>query len=396
MTDMFSKYRVVLSGETLPEYDRADVLENLADMFKSNTRNMEALLQGKSVPLKKQYDNDQAVRICEKIRQLGAVCEIEIIDEQSLQLLNEESLSEMQADDPNKRLGADSETRYGEHLDDDRVQKPGLEQDKLFHSVLRFVENNIDYYRQKFQQFGYPQKPSFKLSWHWPAFSFFFLWALYRKMWIWAGLYVVGTGLMMTANSAIISLIWLFAWPLCANYIYYRHAISSVRTCSETPHQSAAIFHTGGVSRIAVWVGIILCIGLSSLLTQHFIRQFMESYGEYVADVLPGSGSQIRGDGTPAGEIDSTDGKLSNTSLTLSYLATSLKVILVNQEQSQSSGALNIFMEKLKNNGVKDGWGTPVYVVKGKDRFDLVSAGPDGARNTDDDLVQPVPLISIR
>lgn len=398
MSDMFSKYHVVMTGEVITGHDRDQVLDKLAEMFKSNKTNMEQLLQGHAVPLKKEYDKDQAVRICEKIRNLGAACQLQEIETQSLQLLDEETLTEIERSDPNKRPDDDSEVQYGSNPDGDSTQLKGHERDHVYRSILSFVDTNVDYYHGQFQKFGPPGELSFKLTWHWPAFFFFFLWALYRKIWLWAGLYlVIGAVLMTIANPGIISLVWLLVWPMSANYLYYRYVISAVRTSLEDRGVDrtslASHFRQGGVSRAAVWFGVILCIGLSSLLTQHFTRQFMESYGEYVEDVLPGSGSQIRGDGSALIETDPNDRKLSNTSLTLSYLATSLKVILVNQKGSNPSQSLDVFLSKIRDNGVKDSWGTSIYYTEERDRYNLISAGPDGAKNTDDDLIQPVPLV---
>jgi hypothetical protein len=395
MKGIFSKYRVVLDGQVLPGFDREAVLVGLAKMFNSKPKKMEKLLSGVSVPLKKEYEKDQARTICQKICRIGAQCRIEEIEEQSLQLLDEETLSSSELQEPGKRAGAIRQNRgiihYGAHVDRDSVENSDFGKNKLASLVMVFVNTNTDYYRRQFDKFGSSRNPSFKLTWHWPAFFFFFLWALYRKLWLWAaGYMVVGAGIMMLPRPALPSLVWLIIWPLTANYIYYRQSITCSHKAMADPKHETAYMNRGGVSKLAVWGGIIIAMFYSVMTSNYLVQKFMDQYGEHIQEVLPGSGSQTRGDGSAVGNLEGADGKFSASSLTLSYLATSLKVLMVNQDSVDSQEALKGFLGKIENREISDGWGVPVVIDVEVERYILKSAGPDKAFDTDDDILQPI------
>jgi hypothetical protein len=398
MAKLFSKYRVILSGRVLPEYDRQEVLEGLARIFNSRTDAMEKLLQGKAVPLKKEYDKDQATLISEKVRKIGAECSIEEIPEVPLELLKEDALPRTSVADDSRdakvRAGADDSTRYGSQVypnREDSVQTPGHGPDTLTNLVMNFVNSNLDYYRHQFQRFGSVRNPTYRLSWNWPAFFFFFFWALYRKMWLWAIVYVLGgTALMMFLPPGPVSLVWLFAWPLSANYIYFRRAILNAKAAMQQPELEAACLNKGGVSKRAVWAGLMLAVVISITTSNYITARIMEEFGEHIQETLPGSGTQIRGDGTAVVEISGTKTSLSRTSLTLSYLGTSLKIMLVSSKTRENPDTVGRFIEKINTDKVKDGWGQEIRIVAEPMRYLLVSAGPDGAFDSEDDVIQPV------
>jgi hypothetical protein len=395
MKGIFSKYRVVLDGQVLPEFDRETVLVDLAKMFHSKPKNMEKLLSGVPVPLKKEYEVEQANTICQKIRRIGAQCRIEEIEEHSVQLLDEETLSNSHLDESDNRAGAIRKNRgdihYGSEVDRDSFQQAEFGKGKLAGLTMDFVETNVDYYRRQFDRFGSSRNPSFKFTWHWPAFFFFFLWALYRKLWLWAAAYmVVGGAIMMLPRPGLPSLVWLIIWPLAANYIYYRQAIAFARKAIADPKHKKAYMSRGGVSKVAVWGGIVVALFYSIMTSNYLAQKFMDQYGEHIQEVLPGSGSQMRGDGTPVGNLEGADGKLSASSLSLSILGTSLKVLLVNSESVDNQEALNGFFKKIENREVTDAWGVPVIIDTEVERYVLKSAGPDKVFDTNDDILQPV------
>jgi hypothetical protein len=398
MAKLFSKYRVILSGKVLPEYDRREVLEGLARIFNSRTDAMEKLLQGKAVPLKREYDKDQATLISEKVRKIGAECSIEEIPEVPLELLQEDALSGTSVADDGRaakvRAGDDGSTRYGSQVypnREDSVQTPGHGPDTLTNLVMSFVNSNLDYYRHQFQRFGSVRNPTYRLSWNWPAFFFFFFWALYRKMWLWAIVYLLGgTALMMFLPPGPVSLVWLFAWPLAANYIYFRRAILNAKAAMQQPELEAACLNKGGVSKRAVWAGLMLAVVISITTSNYITARIMEEFGEHIQETLPGSGTQIRGDGTAVVEISGTKTSLSRTSLTLSYLGTSLKIMLVSSKTRENPDTVGRFIEKINTDKVKDGWGQEIRIVAEPTRYLLVSAGPDGAFDSEDDVIQPV------
>ncbi len=402
MAALFSKYRVILSGQVMPEFNRRQVLESLAQIFHSKPSTMEKLLQGNPIPLRKQYDRDQAQLICDKILNSGAQCQIEEIPEIPLQLLDEETIPyPEQLED---RIGADNpdgdpdeDAVYGSNIyrrDEDSLQDPNFGRDKLSNLVMLFVGTNLDYYRNQFRRLGSVRHPTFRMSWNWPAFFFFFFWALYRKLWIWAVVYVLGgAALMMLLPPGPISLVWLFAWPLSANYIYYRQAIANARAAMQAPEQEAQYLDKGGVSRFAVWIGLLVMIVVSVATSNYVTTRFMQEYGEYIKDTLPGSGTQIRGDGSAMGEISAANTPLSKTSLTLSYLGTSLKILLVSSKARENPDSIRQFVDQLNTDNVKDGWGQAIHIIEEPGKYLLISAGPDGAFDSEDDVIQPVIIV---
>ncbi len=411
----------------MPEHDRSDVLQALANIFKSHSRKMEALLQGKEVPLKKEYDKIQAKNICKKIREAGAQCKVEEIPEQELALLDDH-LTELlvpaicpscqnhmdkawlkcpvcgYALQPTEIMGSsdNGEFEVSDIADDPGIQHKDKSDDdqhgirssreKLLGALFRFVHSNTEYYRRSFTKFGNPRKPTFALTWHWPAFFAFFFWALYRKMWVWAAVYVLGGSILTIAiQPGLVSLVWLLAWPLAANYIYFRHATAQVVLARDNPDEESLYLGRGGVSRKAVMVGILVLLLLSSLVSNYFTSQFMEKYGEQMREVLPGSGSQYRGDGTALGNIDQNS-NLDKTSLKLSGLATSLKILLVTDEEDQNKAIIKKYFERLDKGDVVDAWNQTIRASQQTSQYLLISAGPDQKFETDDDLIQPINL----
>ncbi len=374
-------YKVILSGQTLPERSRDEVLEGLAGLFNSTAAAMERVLQGHPTPLKKEYSESQATELCRKIEQIGAQCEIrEIRVERTVEEIIEEVAEEVPVEEvPVEEGRPDSE----EH---EKVQ--GL--------LMGFVYVNSDYYRRQFARFGNPARPSFRLSWHWPAFFFFFFWALYRKMWGVATFYLaVGTGLtlmMPGSPGSIFSLFWLFFWPCVANWLYYRKAVFGVWSVIEHPEMKNDYLAGGGVSKGMVWVGVVVMIVLSIWMGNHMAREFVEQYGEDIAEVLPGSGTQVTRDGAVVKVTPQSGAGLAESSLTLSYLAATLKLLMVTKGNVDNNAAVTGFIEELNQGGYTDGWGNEILVTQEVNRYVLFSAGPDQTYGTGDDILQTVDL----
>ncbi len=373
------RYKVILSGQTLPKRSRAEALEGLAGLFKSTTTAMEQVLQGHPTPLRKEYSESQAIELCRKIERLGVQCEIrEIRTERTVEEIVEEVTEEV----------------VDEVVDKDSPNSG--ESEKVQGLLMGFVCVNTDYYRRQFSRFGNPERSSFRLSWHWPAFFFFFFWALYRKMWGVATFYlVVGTGLTLIApigSSPIFSLLWLFFWPCVANWLYYRKAVSGVHRVAEHPEMKHDYLSAGGVSKGMVWVGVVIMLILSLWMGNHLARQFVEEYGEEIAEVLPGSGTQVTRDGAVVNVTAQSGSGLVESSLTLSYLAATLKLLTVVKGNVDNHAAVTGFIEKMNQGEYTDGWGNEILVTQEVDRYVLFSAGPDQTYGTGDDILQAVEL----
>ncbi|MDD9855002.1 MAG: hypothetical protein OXU88_02355, partial [Gammaproteobacteria bacterium] len=66
------KFRVIVSGQVLPEKDRGAALRALAALFHSTPARMERLLRGQPVKLAKPYSRAQAEKICGALNAAGA------------------------------------------------------------------------------------------------------------------------------------------------------------------------------------------------------------------------------------------------------------------------------------------------------------------------------------
>lgn len=382
------RYKVILGGKVIPERSRDEVLKGLAGLFNSTTTAMEQVLQGHPTPLKKEYSESQATELCRKIQLIGAQCKIEEIrTERTVEGIVEEAA----CDTIDQKPGMVDEENPVHEENPDRVKHQ-----KAQGLVMEFVRVNTDYYQRQFARFGSPYRPSFRLSWHWPAFFFFFFWALYRKMWGMAALYmVVGTSMTtmtMSGPGSIFSLIWLIFWPCTANWLYYRKAVSGIHRVVENPEMKGDYVSRGGVSKGMVWVGVVIMMVLSLWAGNHLARQFVEEYGEEIAGVLPGSGTQVTRDGAVIHVTPQSGSGLVESSLTLSYLATTLKLLTVRSGDADNNAAVTEFIERLNQGEYTDGWGNEILVSQEVDRYVLFSAGPDQTYGTGDDILQTVSL----
>jgi hypothetical protein len=131
----------------------------------------------------------------------------------------------------------------------------------LFDAMLG--DKNKAYYLTKFallEQKGSGLKP----SWHWPAFFFGGLWALYRKMYGWFAILVSVTILAnaleragASTASALVFIISWFAFAIFANALYKHHLRKKIEEAKMTiTDQDTLLTHLrskGGVHTWVVW-----------------------------------------------------------------------------------------------------------------------------------------------
>ena len=441
-----TQFKVILEGTILPEFERGKVQEGLAELFHSSEETMERLLQGQEVALKKQYDRDQAATICQKIRQIGVQCRFEEIPgEEStsgedaarvretrhpcpvcrnqMEEFEEtcpvcgfvEGKEEVEHIIPDGRgaqggkrdersspaggmdSAEDSVEENGAGVELDGVDSDGAESreqteaDRLQELLNRYVQTNTAYYERQFARFGNPEEYRFAFSWHWPAFFFFFFWALYRKLWFLAGVnLILSLCLSLFVQPGVLYLLWALAWPMAANYLYFRVASSRVQWAILEPGYAAQLDGLGGVSRPAAGLGVIIFIFAVILTSNHLADRFIEQYGDQIQEVLPDSGAQIRGDGSALENIVDRQSKLALTSLKLSYLGTSLKILLLAEDNPENRDKIVQFERQFTNQRIADSWGQPLRLEQEVERYVLKSAGPDRTFNTDDDILQLV------
>ncbi len=135
-----------------------------------------------------------------------------------------------------------------------------------------FVGKNAEKYLCKFRRFTRNGEDTFVATWHWPAFFFSFLWALYRKLYGWA-LVVLFLGCV-----PYVGLLVMIAFGISANYIYYKHAKKKlIEVKSLTPSEAeraAAVARAGGVN-IALVLAAIVAMVILGILTAAAIPQYV-------------------------------------------------------------------------------------------------------------------------
>lgn len=168
--------------------------------------------------------------------------------------------------------GAELHTRFAE--------APVPEGDQTTGRFEAFVgPKNQSWYVSRFLQIDSGDS---RLGWHWPAFFVTFYWLLYRKMWLYALLYLIAPFVLAIPIGAIVAaatntpesgamlsgLIWFGGYwllpPMFATSLYYKHcnakidAVSS--TCPSKARQLAALAQKGGTSSLALVIGIFVFI----------------------------------------------------------------------------------------------------------------------------------------
>ena len=142
-------------------------------------------------------------------------------------------------------------------------QPPVVDDDFL---LRRFIGPEADHYIAIYNTAlaKNPGKP-FRVmpGWSWPAALFFLPWALYRKMWAFAGgimLFTVVLIALLPGSSNYISLASAVGTGLIGNGIYLQFVadkIAKFKTISGSEEELLArIAHTGGVSPAGGWYGV--------------------------------------------------------------------------------------------------------------------------------------------
>jgi hypothetical protein len=96
-------------------------------------------------------------------------------------------------------------------------------------------------------------------TWHWPAFLATFWWFLYRKLYLWFGLCLVGVFIPYVQYA-----VWI-GGAIAANYIYYIEAqkqIRAIKSTSPPAELSTRLAQAGGVHAWVPWVAVLVSAGL--------------------------------------------------------------------------------------------------------------------------------------
>lgn len=276
-----------------------------------------------------------------------------------------------------------------------------------------FVGEEVPKYLELFERFELDGHSRFRPGWNWGAFVQPFLWALYRKMWLWALLmfvtsvllpvstYVAGSFGIISERLIELSYLLLAAnmvfWAAVGDYLYYRHAHAAIKQITAVvPAYSVdlEIAAAGGVSRSALLVGATF-----SAVLALFIWSVTDSLLEKNAEAPPVVIQKL--DGEP-GEEDiledqrittpnaEEETKWSASRKRLRAMGQAINQWLSSYAENKDPASVTLFRLrediKLAEEDFLDGWGTEFNYVPDTESYRLISAGPDRLFGTADDL----------
>jgi hypothetical protein len=121
--------------------------------------------------------------------------------------------------------------------------------------LAAFIGGKAQKYLLKFRKFAVDGIDRFAATWHWPAFLAGFWWLLYRKMYLWAFVYLI---LLFIPYANIAAWITL---AVSGNFFYYRYARGEILR-AKTLQPSGDILKTlselGGVNKWVPVIGIVV------------------------------------------------------------------------------------------------------------------------------------------
>ena len=389
-----TRYKVILSGEILDGMDRAVVIERLSNLFHSKPAYVKRLLAGKEVPLKKEYGKKEATRICLAIRNAGAQCKLTPVQEPELAISTHDDLPLAKEEEQIRKEVSNTDVAETE-LDNsisvvETTKKHGTEEKYTVDRKLAdFVGPNQSYYLKVFGNMGSVEQPRFAWSWNWPAFLAFFIWSLYRKLWLWAGVYLIGMVIMSKVSVSLALMVaYSVLWAVMANYLYFRHAAKHILQPSplaDSDNQRRFLQNSGGVSRIGMWLGIGISVWMTVYSSQQVVKEIITHYESQYGESV-----QRRGDGTELVLSGSFQGELGRTSKALTILATAFKAVAVTGNVETINQTIQMLSKKSADGQFIDGWGNTIEIVHDPGKVVFSSSGPDGVAGTADDILQTV------
>ncbi len=293
---MSGNYKVVLNGKIIPGWEKQEVMENLARVFKTDPQKTARLISGQPTVVKKGVSKDQAQALQRILENAGADCEVAGAETGTAP---PPAPGTARAAAP--RTGIPTPPAVGGIFSCPRcgqTQAKGQEciqcgiifnkleetsgpagaaadapspkstfQDDLY----AFIDRNQRRYMHKFARFR-EAGDDFSMTWNWATFFLGAWWLLYRKLYLWA-LIVIVVGFV-----PIVNVLAHIALSICGNYIYYRHArkkIREIRAEDLTGNIEGRLSKAGGVSwipPIAAFV-LILMIGFSIAIPTYLAFQ---------------------------------------------------------------------------------------------------------------------------
>lgn len=465
------RYRVVLTGELLPGRPKEAALAALADIFDAPAASLARIFDGGRYPLQDEFAAEEALDLQARLEAVGVVSKVERLDAPvDLRLRTQRTQAtpppvapssspparvtpgikaglmrcpacgfEQQVSERCRACGVIFEEYNRLHS---RRNVPGhsgaatagpahaqrswtnvwdefeeeQERDEQY-DLRRFFGPHADRYEKICKRCHVGGRNSFRLGWNWGAFLSPFLWAMYRKMWLWGavisiteiflpvllitlgrraavldGLEFVGY-FVIVANRAV--------WPAIANYLYCCYSRASVARLHRLAPNSATeidIATSGGVSTLSVVIGVLL--GAVMWLFVWSVVDSLVPESAAVAD-LPPTPIPMQAPATPGGGSAGSAADFVNSSLAREnkWVQTRTRLREFGQQANtwiaRNSAAvdpmvltLDQLQQSLSYDAGKliDGWGKRFRYIPDANGYRLVSAGPDGQFSTADDI----------
>ena len=145
------------------------------------------------------------------------------------------------------------------------------------------------YYLEQFRKFASATGPRFRLTWNWAAFLVPpFLWFLYRKMYMYAAVYLLGPiATILLTGLPDVALVWAIIAAATANYLYFWHVKEHLQRVRQKmgPYRAIpdeALHDAGGIQSYVIALGIVLLLlGLIAQVTlvQQLSQEGMPTQG---------------------------------------------------------------------------------------------------------------------
>jgi hypothetical protein len=236
--------------------------------------------------------------------------------------------------------------------------------------VLLFIGPRAERYAKKFERF---KQGKYAPGWNWAAFFGGAIWPAYRKLWPWVGFQLAVIGLMFFVP--VLALALSLAFVISADYIYYRHVQRRLARLSGESDESIAL---AGGGHVHAALGIVL-------VPAFLVVWFGLARVPFGLGSMAHVNAAVLEDPQLAAIAGTEEGRATISAFTATSAAAyawqgaggDLRAISI---RALTSGAA------LSPAMVTDGWGSELMVVPDSSGFIVISAGPDGSFDSDDDI----------
>jgi len=408
MTAPNKTHRVVLTGHLLPGFDPTLVKSALARLMKKRPEDVAPILNRRApTPFKNPLTREAAHQLAVKLEEIGLEARIELLASSAAADSGGRAAGVARTLCPAcghllerflhacPACGALLTTLTVQAKEDpparDTARVVAEDTPSRSQRIRDFIGPNASYYLEKFQAFGPQETGRFALTWHWPALFFGFLWAAYRKLWLWSAFLLIGgtfTAYLAPAGAVIL---WL-TWAASANYIYYRHVTHQLaparRLLGRRRTTATDLLRPGGTSRLAVAAGLVVLVLFPAVFETLIVKEVSRLAGHDVR-VQMGTASDRNSLNLRA----MTDVDVARAAVRINLVMQEVLAWQAANPGKALPASLSVIARQrgLAGEALTDPWNNTFRLVTTGGLAELVSAGRDGRMDTPDDLRLPMP-----